>query len=83
MYKRQLLEHARLRRIALDELQEPSPHVIVAEAFDVIVRTEIGYWRVSGRTQGDDESRSTWQDFREPAEMTSSIIHVMRRHDPR
>ena len=79
----ELLEHARLRRIALDELQEPSPHVIVAEAFDVIVRTEIGYWRVSGRTQGDDESRSTWQDFREPAEMTSSIIHVMRRHDPR
>ena len=79
----ELLEHARLRRIALNELQEPSPHVIVAEAFDAIVRTAVGHWRISGRTQGDNESRITWQDFREPAEMTGGIIHVMRRNGPR
>ena len=79
----ELLEHARVRRIALDALEKPSPHVTVAEAFDAIVRTATGYWRVSGRTKGDDESRSAWRDFREPAEMASGIIHVMRRHGPR
>lgn len=79
----ELLEHARLRRIALDQLQEPSPHVTVAERFDVIVRAPTGHWRVSGCTQGEDESHSTWRDFREPAEMASGIIYVMRRHGPR
>lgn len=79
----ELLEHARLRRFALDILREPSPHVTVAEAFDAIVKTQAGYWHVSGRTRGDDESRRAWQDFREPAEMASGIIHVARKHGPR
>lgn len=79
----ELLEHARLRRTALDQLQEPSSHVTVAEAFDVIVRTAAGHWRVSGDTRGDEASRNTWLDFREPAEMAGGIIHVMRRYGPR
>ena len=79
----ELLEHARLRRIALDRLEEPSPHVTVAENFDAIVLTDRGYWRVCGRTQGDELSRTTWRDFREPAEIAAGIIHVMRRYGPR
>lgn len=79
----ELLEHSRLRRIGLDRLAEPSEHVIVAEAFDAVVRTSSGTWRVSGRTHGDEESRSTWLDFREPAEIDNGLIHVMRRYAPR
>ena len=79
----ELLEHARLRRTALDQLQAPSSHVTVAEGFDVIIRTATGHWRVSGETRGDDASRHTWLDFREPAEMAGGIIHVMRRYGPR
>ena len=79
----ELLEHARLRRMALDQLQEPSPHVSVAEAFYAIVHTAAGYWRVSGHTRGEDASRDTWLDFREPAEMAAGMIHVMRRYGPR
>ncbi|MBB1089306.1 hypothetical protein H4F99_12535 [Lysobacter sp. SG-8] len=78
----ELFEHARLRRIALDALEEPSPHVTVAETFEAIVRTTTGYWRVTGRTRGDDESRSNWRDFREPAEMANGIIHVTHRNGP-
>lgn len=79
----ELLEHARCRRIALDQLHASSSHVTVAEVFDVIVHTATGYWRVSGETRGDDVSRDTWLDFREPAEMAGGIIHVMRRYGPR
>ena len=78
-----LLEHARLRRTALDQLEEPSLHVTVAEAFDVIVCTAAGHYRVSGETRGDDASRHTWLDFRELAEMAGGMIHVMRKYGPR
>lgn len=79
----ELLEHARLRRIALDHLEAPSPAVTVAETFGAIILTASGHWHLSGHTQGDDASRETWRDFREPAEMSSGLIHVMRRHGPR
>lgn len=78
-----LLDHARLRRMALDELQEPSPHVTVAETFESVVTTAAGHWRVTGRTHGDEDSRGAWQNFREPAEMGSGFVHIMRRNGPR
>lgn len=79
----ELLEQARRRRLALDALEIPSPNLTVAEAFDAIVSTASGQWRVSGHTRGDDKSRHTWRDFREPAEMDGGMIHITKRHGPR
>lgn len=77
-----LLEHARQRRIALDKLDHPSPHITVAESVDAIVRTAEGYWRLSGFTRGEDDSRASWLDYREPAEIAGGMIHIMRRSGP-
>lgn len=79
----ELLKQSRRRRIALDNLAQPAPETRVAETFDAIVRTDIGLLRVSGRTEADDASRSTWSGFREMAEMDGGMIYITRRYGPR
>ncbi|HUR39740.1 MAG TPA: hypothetical protein VM240_01080 [Verrucomicrobiae bacterium] len=77
-----LLDNAIARRVALDDLSHPSAETRVAEAFDAIVRTDNGLRRICGRTEGSDESRATWDDLREQAEMAGGMIYITRRYGP-
>lgn len=82
-----LLDNATVRRLALDDLSMPAAETRVAEAFDALILTAQGLRRICCRTEGDDDSRLTWDNLHEQAGMAGAgaggIIYITRRHGPR
>lgn len=73
------LDRVKQRVLETENCDVPSRILTVAEHFEGLVQTSIGTFRVLAVTHGDKNSRGTWLNFQERADLSNTAIQPYRQ----